>query len=350
VTRRVGRTGPTSNKAADNLRAALRDRGKSVSDGEITPDSLFAKVADLWLRDLAESGKATRTKETYTEVWHNLLKPAAAALRVADFRKVSTADRIIRAIREANGVGRARHARIVLAGMCSLAVRLDALDDNPVRELAPAPRKRKSERRADRKIVLTIDSVAQLRAHMAASTSAERNDLVDVVDVLTGVGCRIGELLALDWLKLDFIGGSVSIAGTVIRVRASGLIVQPHTKSEAGMRTIRPPTWVMDILKRRHGERTCDWVFPSSADTLRDPDNLRKQLRNVVADTPWAGLHPHAFRHFVSTRLDVAGWTARQIADYLGHDRISTTQDEYMDRHVAGEGSTEAMPEINPKA
>lgn len=112
------------------------------------------------------------------------------------------------------------------------------------------------------------------------------------------------------------------------------------------MRTIRPPTWVMDILKRRHGERTCDWVFPSSADTLRDPDNLRKQLRNMVAETQWAGLHPHAFRHFVSTRLDAAGWTARQIADYLGHDRISTTQDEYMDRHVAGEGSTEAMPEI----
>ncbi|MGH3876049.1 MAG: site-specific integrase [Actinophytocola sp.] len=349
VTRRVGRVGATANKAADNLRAALRDRGKPVTDGEITPDSRFAKVAELWLRDLAESGKATRTKETYTEVWHNLLEPAAAALRVADFRKVSTADRIIRAIRDANGIGRARHARIVLAGMCSLAVRLDALDDNPVRELTPAPRKRKSERRADRKIVLTVDSVSKLRAHMAGSTSAARNDLVDVVDVLTGVGCRIGELLALDWSKLEFEAGTMSIEGTVIRVKGVGLIVQPHTKSEAGMRTIRPASWVMEIVKGRYAERTCDWVFPSSADTLRDPDNLRKQLRNVVAETEWAGLHPHAFRHFVSTRLDEAGWTARQIADYLGHDRISTTQDEYMDRHVAGEGSTEAMPEIEPK-
>lgn len=160
-------------------------------------------VADLWLRDLAESGKAIRTKETYSDVWTKLLALAAAALRVKDFRRVYVADRIIRAIRESNGAGRARHARIVLSGMCSLAVRLDALDDNPVRELAPAPRKRKSERRAGRKVVLTEDSVAGLRARMATSESAARNDLVDLVDVLTGVGCRIGELVALDWSKLN---------------------------------------------------------------------------------------------------------------------------------------------------
>jgi integrase len=349
VTRRVGRIGATSNKATDNLRAALRDRGKIITDGEITPDSRFSRVADLWLRDLAESSKASRTKETYAEVWHKLLEPAAGALRVADFRKVSVVDRIIRAIRDKNGHGRSRHARIVLSGMCSLAVRLDALDDNPVRELTPAPQKRKSERRAGRKIVLTVGSVARLRGHLSASKAAVRGDLVDVVDVLTGVGCRIGELLALDWSKLDFEDGTMSLFGTVIRVKGAGLTVQPHTKSEAGMRTIRPPTWVMDILKRRHGERTCEWVFPSSADTLRDPDNLRKQLRDVIAATEWVGLHPHAFRHFVSTRLDVAGWSARQIADYLGHERISMTQDEYMDRHVAGEGSTDAMPEIDPK-
>ncbi|HEY0638125.1 MAG TPA: site-specific integrase [Pseudonocardiaceae bacterium] len=84
--------------------------------------------------------------------------------------------------------------------------------------------------------------------------------------------------------------------------------------------------------------------------TLRDPDNLRKQLRAVVGGTAWEGLHPHAFRHFVATRLDAAGWSAREIADYLGHVRISTTQDEYMDRHVAGDGSTDAMPEILPQS
>ena len=51
--------------------------------------------------------------------------------------------------------------------------------------------------------------------------------------------------------------------------------------------------------------------------------------------TPWAGLHPHAFRHLVATRLDRAG-LAREIADYLGHERISMTQDVYMSRQATG--------------
>ena len=34
----------------------------------------------------------------------------------------------------------------------------------------------------------------------------------------------------------------------------------------------------------------------------------------------------------VATRLDKAGLSAREIADYLGHERISMTQDVYMTR------------------
>jgi integrase len=64
-------------------------------------------------------------------------------------------------------------------------------------------------------------------------------------------------------------------------------------------------------------------VFPSARGTLPDPENTRTWLRQVVAGTSWQGLHPHAFRHLVATRLDAAGLSAREIADYLGHERIS---------------------------
>jgi len=99
---------------------------------------------------------------------------------------------------------------------------------------------------------------------------------------------------------------------------------------------------VMRILKHRHENRSCDWVFcdwvfPNVARaTLRDPDNTRARMRDVIAGTDWTGLHPHAFRQLVATRLDSAGLSAHEIANYLPHERISMTHDDYMDRHVAG--------------
>ncbi|NIH79078.1 hypothetical protein FHX46_001608 [Amycolatopsis viridis] len=47
----------------------------------------------------------------------------------------------------------------------------------------------------------------------------------------------------------------MTFGGTVIRVAGRGVLVQEHTKTIAGMRTIQPPSWVMDLLKRRSATR-----------------------------------------------------------------------------------------------
>jgi integrase len=66
-------------------------------------------------------------------------------------------------------------------------------------------------------------------------------------------------------------------------------------------------------------------------------------IRRLVSGTPYAGLHPHDWRHYVATVLDEAGLSARQIADYLGHEQVSTTWDDYMDRGIVGEGAGPAL-------
>jgi integrase len=195
--------------------------------------------------------------------------------------------RVIREIRQRRGSASAHHAKVVLSGVLGLAVRHDAIDANPVRELTPA-RKSKSTRE---KTALTEDGLCRLRQHLADSDDAAKYDLRDLVDVLSGLGCRIEELLALDWTRVDDVAGTIAIEGTVIRVPGEGLIVQSHTKSRASMRTITPPAWVLELLVKRHADSHGPWVFPSTAGTLRDPDNTRKQLRQVVAGTESEGLH-----------------------------------------------------------
>ena len=343
TTRQVERVGASRSAAVNNLRAALRDRQWSSTGGEITTESTVGAVAAVWLRDLDESDRAIRTKVTYREVWTRHLEPAVGALRLRDAR-VSRIDAVIRELRERSGPGTAKHAKVVLSGILGLAVRHDALSANPVRDLTPTRTKRTKQ-----PLVLTEASWAGLRAHLATSDLAARHDLRDLVEVLSGLGCRIGELLALDWPRIDDVAGTIAVEGTVIRVPGKGLIVQPHTKSNAGMRTVTPPPWVIELLRKRHAGSHGPWVFPSTRGTLRDPENTRTRLRQVVAGTPWQGLHPHAFRHLVATRLDAAGLSAREVADYLGHERISMTQDVYMSRKSTGANASAALDAFGPE-
>ena len=104
----------------------------------------------------------------------------------------------------------------------------------------------------------------------------------------------------------------------------------------------------MATLVRRYEAAHGEWVFPSTRGTLRDPDNTRGRLRDVIAGTEWEGLHPHAFRRLVATRLDAAGLTAREIADYLGHERVSMTQDVYMTRKSNGINAAAALQLLAP--
>ncbi|HWD04084.1 MAG TPA: site-specific integrase [Amycolatopsis sp.] len=344
VARPVERVGDTKAKAINNLLEALRDRARHNGDGEIKPTTKVALAAEMWLKAVDESDKAARTKREYRDTWNRYLVKPLGERRVADVR-VSTANRLITETRDRHGRGAASHVKVVLSGIFALVVRHDAVEKNPVREIESlGARKRKKER------MVNSGSISRVLGVFHASEDAKRWDLVDLADVLSGLGCRIGEVLALDWdTSIDFTAGTVRFHGTVIRVTGQGLFVQDHTKSRAGMRTIRPPDWVMDILKTRHAAARSTWVFPSAAGTLRDPDNTRARFRRVVAATPFEGLHPHDFRHYVAGVLDEAGLTAREIADYLGHERISTTQEDYMERGVIGEDAGPALavrPEI----
>ncbi|WP_187352044.1 tyrosine-type recombinase/integrase [Allosaccharopolyspora coralli] len=345
------RVGSSKTKARDTLRAALRDRERAVVGDEVTRNTRMAAVATLWLRELDESSKAYRTKRTYQEAWERDLSAAVADLRVFEVT-VSVATRVLRSIRDTAGTGSAKHAKVVLSGVLGLAVRHDALDSNPMREVVIGTPARDTGKGPGDKMVLTSEELVGLRRHLRTSCDAsryERQDLPDLVDMLSALGCRIGELLALDWSKFDAGRATLAIEGTVIREKGVGLKVQSHTKSSAGMRTVQIPKWAAKTLVRRSHEATTEWVFPAANGRLRDPDNTRKMLRKAVAATSWMGLHPHAFRHLVATRLDEAGLSAREIADYLGHEQVSMTQDVYMNRKSVGSSAADALADIEPE-
>ncbi|SEP46460.1 site-specific integrase [Amycolatopsis saalfeldensis] len=346
VARPVERAGASAAKATNALLEALRDRSRATGDAEITAETKVSVVAEMYFEELAKSDKATRTKQDYKYSWNGYLKRPLANLTVRQAGKVSMANRVLTSIRDKNGSGAAKTARSVLTGIYALMVRHDALEDNPVREIESLGKRSKGAKPQGRIDATNVGGVLGL---VRASEAAAKWDLVDILEVLAGLGCRIGELLALDWAtSIDFDDGTIYFHGTVIRVKGVGLIVQPYTKSPAGMRRIRPPSWVMDVLKGRYATATSEWAFPTSIGTLRDPDNTRRDMRKVIAGTEFEGLVTHDWRHYVATILDDAGLTARQIADYLGHDKPSTTQDVYMSRGTVSGKASAALHQRPP--
>jgi hypothetical protein len=151
--------------------------------------------------------------------------------------------------------------------------------------------------------------------------------------------CRLGgrtfRLLGLRWCDFDEEAATITVQGKVIRVSGKGLVRVDQTKTDAGRRTISLPKFAVAALTERRGrpfwgERNV--IFPSSAGTLKDPDNFNRQWRTVRDQLGVPDITSHSFRKTVATLIDDGGLSARVGADHLGHANISMTQDRYISR------------------
>ncbi len=91
------------------------------------------------------------------------------------------------------------------------------------------------------------------------------------------------------------------------------------------------------------GVRLSGPVFPNTLGGLRDPSGVHRDIREArgTADLSW--VTAHNLRKTTATILDEAGLSARQVADQLGHARISITQDVYLGRRLASRRAAEAL-------
>ena len=160
-------------------------------------------------------------------------------------------------------------------------------------------------------------------------------DLVDPITVLIATGLRRSELLGLRWIDFDTDAGTITVTGKVIRETGKGLIRMDETKSASGRRTLPLARFAIATLTERRalpylGEQNL--IFPSTAGTLRDPNNFGRCWRTVREHLGVPEVTTHSFRKTVATLIDDEGLSARIGADHLGHAKVSMTQDRYMTR------------------
>ena len=334
VTRRVQAQGKTPAQAENRLRAKLKERSAVSRKGELTGLDRFSNAADIWmakLREMVDEGRRSPgTVDTYQRQLDNHVTPALGELRLAEVT-TPLADKFVSRIRTDVGAPTAKTCRSIVSGVMGLAVRYGAVSANPVREVDRIESRSKREPRA-----LSEDEWLDWLDQLRANERAVEWDLPDLCLFMAGTGVRIGEALAVLWDQVDFDAGCVEVTHTLVPVRGQGLL-RKKAKSRAGERVLALPSSVVAMLRARFmvGVKLDQPVFPNTLGDFRDPSNTRRCIRAVRGDGSLSWVTSHNFRKTVATVLDEAGHTGRQVADQVGHSKVSMTQDVYMGRKVA---------------
>jgi len=278
---------------------------------------------------LAEDGRSPVTLTTYRFAVGKLQK-FIGGVRVGE-ASPARIDAALRSMRAAHGTTMARHAKTILRGALQLAVMANVLGSNPVRDVQPL----RSKTQPEGAVGLTSDQLRELLQKLQMSKFCKDHDLVDPVTLLIATGLRRSELLGMHWTDYDDRACTLTVSGKVVRVAGEGLQRVDETKSAAGRRTVPLPRFAVEMLRNRRslpylGQQTV--IFPSTAGTLRDPNNFGKEWRTARAELGVPEVTTHSFRKTVATLIDDEGLSARIGADHLGHSKVSMTQDRYMTR------------------
>lgn len=318
VTRKMLRTGKTPAAAETALREALRDRLAPAGEA-LTRDSTVQHAATAWkVEMLADKTKADGTKNTYVQA----LKRIDAGLAGVRLSEATPArlNRFIQAVAKTHP-GMARTVRIVLKHIMAHAVYEGALDRNPVGETRAVTRTVVNVRALRAADVAAIRDLLEAWDAGVDKFGNPRNGSVrDSMDMYAATGARTGEVLGLRWADFDMTAEqpTVTIAGTVARNTEGKLWYQPRTKTDKSHRTLELPPFVVPMLTDRAKNAYTEYVFPSSAGTLKWPENLRREWKLALDGSPYAGTTPGAFRKAVATLL-AEELGAEAARDQLGH-------------------------------
>ena len=163
-------------------------------------------------------------------------------------------------------------------------------------------------------------------------------------------GLRRSEVCGLRWRDIDFDVGTLKVCNTV--VKTTTLIEHEKTKSRASKRTmLLIPETIPYLRELREtqaenkrlcgnsyvvGEHVCVW----QDGRLVSPDYVSKGFRSFLRKNDLPLIRFHELRHTAGSLLLEKGLSAKQIQEYLGHEKVSTTLDIY--GHLSVEGKAVA--------
>ena len=174
----------------------------------------------------------------------------------------------------------------------------------------------------------------------AAEPDSAAARMLPIVEVATGTGLRLGEVLGLRWEDVDLDGGLLAVRQQAQQVGSSLMYGKPKTRSGED-RLVPLVGWVPETLRRLQGQQTAErqawgeaWrdsglVFTQPDGTGLVPHSVSKAFSRLVVTHKMPPLTFHGLRHTCASVLLGAGLPMPVVSRMLGHSSIGITVDTY---------------------
>ena len=144
--------------------------------------------------------------------------------------------------------------------------------------------------------------------------------------LLFWTGMRLGEMLALTIGDLDFEAGTIQVSKSYTRMGGKDLVTPPKTYNS--VRTITMPDELAKDL-----QEYVDSIYRPRP-TKRIFSNITKsyiehEMERGIAKSGVRKIHVHCLRHSHASMLVQMGFNPVEIADRLGHGKVTTTIETY---------------------
>ena len=319
--------GPVSEIAGRREARRLLDaRLNPINQGQYRPEAtmLFSKfAADCFEPGLLPTLKFA-TQKIYSFLLRKHLTPRFGDYRLCDISRAEIQQYLLEKLKQGFAWETTNHLRNLMSKVLGTAVSWNYLADNVVRGVKMPERSLKRPHQ-----FLNADEVKRL---VAACTEPTRS--IVVVAVMTGL--RIGEILALRWGRINFIGETLVVAETCFMGRFG------TPKTRASRREIPLSPAVVEALKA-HYSRSADrspkaLVFATRHGGPLVSNNLRKRgLQSACKRAELPRINWHALRHTHGTLLHVQGTPLKVAQAQLGHSHMATTLEVYTHASVVAQ-------------
>lgn len=293
---------------------------------------------DSWLRCWLENGQADikrSSRRTYANLAKRMLLPRLGGVALRDITPDMVRGFLEDMERSGLSANTVRAAYRLLSAAMAAAQDEGLISANPCRKVRPQRAERREQRVLSRK-----------EQDMVCAAASGEKDLPALLSLYTGM--RLGEICALKWRDVDWEKCTISVNRTVQRLAggnggARTALAIDAPKSQSSRRILPIPEFLMEKLRRLHGDGASGFIF-GSGDRPAEPRTVQRRFKRMAEKLGIEDAHFHTLRHSFATRLMELGVDVKTVSVLLGHGSAQTTLNFYA--HSLAESQREALEKL----